>query len=375
MRTLLVIAVALAIGCGGTEGSKRTVRGKGAAAPILEPVKPAAMKEFRAAVRALKLGGGDERETARARFQEAVRLDSSLWEAWHNLGVIAAEDGDDEAAVAAFSKALGVNPAHTPSRIARAEAYARGGDTDEARGDLDQAIGELADDDPLRASAAARLAALLRDAKKYDAAIEVLRDHLRVQGATSRIYTELGLIYMAQNRNDLAQLVLARALELDAKDPAAHNALALLFLRDGKAQEAFDRFDQATSLDPTYTDARFNKASVLLDAGDYGRAKQELATVVEQQPDDHAARVSLGLALRGLKDHKGARSTWDKVVDDAPRRSWARADALYNLVILKAFFLEDVDGAKKDLERYLQDAPTSHPKRKEAEEKRKELGL
>jgi hypothetical protein len=63
------------------------------------------------------------------------------------------------------------------------------------------------------------------------------------------------------------------------------------------------------------------------------------------------------------------------VVDDAPRRSWARSDALYNLVILKAFFLEDVAGAKKDLERYLQDAPTSHPKRKEAEEKRKELGL
>jgi Tfp pilus assembly protein PilF len=375
MKGLLLAAVLALVACGGGSGKKRTVGGGGKAAPVLEPVKPAALKEFRAALRALKLGGGDERETARARFEEAVRLDPSLWEAWHNIGVIAAEDGDDDGAVEAFSKALQINPAHTPTKIARAEARARSGDTDDARGDLEDAISELADDDPVRASTAARLAALLRDARKYDAAIEVLRDNLRVQGATSRIYTELGLIYLAQKRNDLAEHVLDKALELDAKDPAAHNAVALLFLRQGKAQEAFNRFDMATSLDPKYVDARFNKASVLLDAGDYARAKQELATVVEQEPDDYAAQVSLGLAMRGLKDHKGARATWAKVVDDAPRRSFARADALYNLVILKAFFLEDVEGAKSDLERYLQDAPTSHPKRKEAEEKRKELGL
>jgi Tfp pilus assembly protein PilF len=376
MRPVLWIAAALLLlGCGNGSSSRRTVGGGRPAVPVLEPVKPAALKEFRAGLRALKLGGGDERATALARFEEAVRIDPSLWEAWHDIGVISSEDGDDEAAVDAFSRALKVNPAHTPTRIARAEAHARQGDTDEARADLEQALDELTDDDPLRASAAARLAALLRDARKYDAAIEILRDHLRVQGATSRIYTELGLIYLAQKRNDLARLVLERALELDAKDPAAHNAVALLFLREGKAQEAFNRFDMATSLDPSYVDARFNKASVLLDAGDYGRAKQELVTVVEQAPDDWAALVALGLAQRGLKDHKGAKKTWESVVDDAPRRSWARSDALYNLVILKAFFLEDVAGAKKDLERYLQDAPTSHPKRKEAEEKRKELGL
>jgi tetratricopeptide (TPR) repeat protein len=375
MRAALLVALLALAGCGNGSSKKRTVGGGAGSVPVLEPVKPAALKEFRAALRALKLGGGDERETALARFEEAVRIDASLWEAWHNIGVIRAEDGDDDGAIEAFGKALRINPAHTPTKIARAEAHARSGDTEAARDDLEAAIGELADDDPVRASAAARLAALLRDARKYDAAIEVLRDNLRVQGATSRIYTELGLIYLAQNRNDLAEHVLDKALELDAKDPAAHNAVALLFLRQGKAQEAFNRFDQATSLDPEYVDARFNKASVLLDAGDYSRAKQELVTVVEQEPDDYAARVSLGLALRGLKDHKGARSTWDKVVEDAPRRSFARADALYNLVILKAFFLEDVEGAKSDLERYLQDAPTSHPKRTEAEEKRKELGL
>ena len=68
-------------------------------------------------------------------------------------------------------------------------------------------------------------------------------------GTSARIYTELGQIYIAQKRLELAQLVLAKALELDAKDPSVYNALALLAHRQGKAQEAFERYDQAASLD------------------------------------------------------------------------------------------------------------------------------
>ena len=371
----LLAAAALAAACGGP-GTKPRITSQGPReAPKLDPVKPAAMKEFEAALRALRLAERDATATARARLEAAVEIDPTLWEAWHDLGVIAGDDGDDDAAVRAFGRALDVNPAHTPSRLARAEAHRRAGRTKDARADYEASLREFTEDDPLRVDAAARLASLLRDAGAHDDAVEVLRDTLRVAGPSSRVYTELGQIYLAQRRHDMAKLVIARAIELDAKDPAAYNALALLYLSQGKAQEAFDRFDYATSLDPAYLDARFNKAAVLLDAGDYQRAKQELSIIVEQAPDDLAAHVALGVALRGLKDLQGAKKIWDEVVADAPRRAFARADALYNLAILKAFFLEDVPGAKADLERYMQDAPTSHPRRQDAEAKRKELGL
>jgi tetratricopeptide (TPR) repeat protein len=375
-RIILVVGLLLAlVACGGP-GVKSRIGSKGPReTPKLDPVKPAAMKEFDAALRALRLGGEDALATARDRFEAAVKIDPTLWEAWHDLGVIAQQDGDDDAAVKAFGKALDVNPAHTPSRLARAEAHRRAGRTKDAREDYEASLREFTEDDPLRADAAARLASLLRDAEAYDDAVDVLRDTLRVSGPSSLIYTELGLIYLEQDRQDMAKLVIARAIELDAKDPAAYNALALLYMAQGKAQEAFDRFDYATSLDPKYLDARFNKAAVLLDAGDYQRAKAELTIIIEQAPDDLAAHVALGVAQRGLKDLQGAKKTWDEVVEDAPRRSYARADALYNLMILKLLFLEDLPGAKAELERYMQDAPTSHPRRQDAEEKRKELGL
>ena len=373
---LLASILALATACGGP--NTRRVKGGRTAAAKRDPVKPAAMKEFDSAMRAFRLGGPEASETARARLRSALKIDSSIWEAWHGLGVIAWREGEDDEAIESFTKALAGNREHTPTLLARAEAYRRAGRKKDARSDYEAAMKLMEDDDPNRPDAAARLASLLRDAGDYEDAVEVLRETVRVSGTNARIYTELGQIYIAQKRLELAQLVLAKAIELDTgekKDPAIYNALAILALRQGKAQEAFERFDHAASLDATYIDARFNKASVLLDAGDYARAKQELLQVVERRPDDFAARVALGLAQRGLKDHKGAKSTWEKVVHDAPRRSWARSDALYDLVILEAFFLEDLEAAKKDLERYLQDAPTSHPKRQEAEEKRKELGL
>ena len=376
LRSLGALALALAAACGGPSAARRIqTTGPKATKVVLDPVKPEARREFDAAMRALRLGGPEAPETAKARLQAAVDIDGKLWEAWHDLGVLRAADGDDEPAAAAFDKALAVNPSHAPTRVARAEVLRRLGRAKDARADYEQMLRESAPDDPLRRDAAARLASLLRDGGSYDDAIDVLRDTLRVSGANARIYTELGLLYLAQSREELASLVVKRAIELDPKDPAAYNALALLYLRQGKAQEAFDRFDYATSLDPGYLDARFNKASVLLDAGDYTRAKAELDVIVGKRPDDWGAQVALGLALRGQKDFDPAKKLWQTVVDKAPRRSRARGDALWNLAVLKSDFLEDVPGAKADLERFLQDAGTGHPKRVAAEQKRKELGL
>jgi tetratricopeptide (TPR) repeat protein len=371
MRALLVTAIAVAA-CGGA--GKRQVAGGGTHANVKrDPVKVGARKHFESAMVALRLGGPEADDTARGRLREALKQDGSIWEAWYDLGVIAWRDGDDDEAIDDYTKALAIDHNHTSVLLARAEANRRGGHKKEARADYEAARKAMDEDDPNRRDTAARLASLLRDTHDYDEAVEILRDTIRVSGANAKIYTELGQIYIAQKRLELAQLVLAKALELDAKDPAIHNALALLALKQGKAQEAFERFDQAVSLDASFIDARFNKAAVLLDAGDYARAKAELAAIVEKRPDDFPAHVALGVAHRGLKEFPEARKSWERVIKEAPKRSQVRGDAMWNLAILKLEFTEDAAGGKADLERYLQEAPGTHSKRQEAENKCKEV--
>jgi Tfp pilus assembly protein PilF len=368
-----VLLLAVGAGCGGSAAERTKPTARGAVAKR-DPIHPKAAQAYESAMRALRLGGPEAGETARARLREALAIDAKLWEAHHNLGAIAYRDGDDDAAIDHFTKAIEINRGHTPSLLARAEAHRRAGHRRDARADYEAALRGTDEDDPSRRDASARLASMLRDAGEYDDAVTILRDTVRVHGVSAKIYTELGLIYLQQKRLDLASLVLAKALELDAKDPAVYSGLALLAQRLGKAQEAFQLYDQAVTLDAGYIDARFNKAAVLLDAGDYPRAKAELTAIVERKPDDYAAQVALGVAQRGLKEHEAAKKTWERVVKEAPRRGAARADAMFNVAMLKLDFLEDVAGGKADLERYLQEAPSSHAKRQAAEEKRKELG-
>jgi tetratricopeptide (TPR) repeat protein len=383
---LLLAAVLLAAACGGGSATQQRVneartRGK-AEQPRLPPVNAEAMSAFDEGMRWLRAAEkknprerGEALDKAAAAFRRAVETDSKVWEAWHNLGVLHFADGDDDAATEAFGKALEVNPAHMASLLGRAEAHRRAGRTREARTDYESAVAQSPPDSPIRRDATARLASLLREAKAYDDALGVIRDTLRTSGANATVYVELGMIYMAQNRQDLAALVLGKAAELDPKEPSVYNAYALLALSQGRSQEAFERFDQATSLDPSYLDARFNKASVLLDAGDYGRAKQELVAVTAQNPEDMGAQVALGVAHRGLGEYDQAKSIWEKVVQEAPRRSRARGDALFNIAVLQMTFLEDEKGAAASFDRFLQESSRNHPKRKAAEEKKKELGL
>jgi tetratricopeptide (TPR) repeat protein len=369
-----LLCVALLAACGG--GTRHVDMGPVAGPQTKakrDPINPVAYKDFEAAMRAERLGGPEADETARDRLRAALKTDPKIWEAWFDLGTIAWKQGDDDEAVDDFSKVLAINANHTASLMARAEANRRGGHKKEARADYEAAIKAMDEDDPNRRDTAARLASLLRDNGDFDDAVEVLRDTVRTSGINAKIYTELGQIYVAQKRLELAQLVLAKALQLDAKDPSVYNALAILALRQGKAQESFQLFDQAATMDANYIDARFNKASVLLDAGDYARAKTELAAIVEKRPDDFAAAVALGVAHRGLKEYPDAKKVWERVLKEAPKKSDAHMDALWDIAILKLDYMEDANGGKADLERYMQEAPSSHSRHQDAENKCKEV--
>ncbi|WP_428261826.1 tetratricopeptide repeat protein [Haliangium sp.] len=379
-------ALTAGLGCGSSSSQARIEHAETDAPPVpekLPPVAPEAMAKFEEGMRWLRASTNkkrakariEARDKARTAFQAAVERDGKLWEAWHNLGTLAFAEGDDDAAVEAFTNALAVNPADMESLMGRAEAHRRAGRNGDARSDYEAVVARGADDSAVKRNATARLASLLRESGAYDDAIEVIRGTLRTAGANAKVYVELGMIYMAQGRDDLAALVLGKAADIDPKEPSIYNAYALLDLSKGRAQAAFERFDQATALDPNYLDARFNKASVLLDAGDYQRARDELEAVVAQDPLDMGAQVALGLAYRGMGEYDRAKSMWETVTRDAPRRSRVRGDALFNLAVLELNFLENEKGAVAAFDRFLQESPRNHPKRKAAEDKKKELGL
>ncbi len=76
-----------------------------------------------------------------------------------------------------------------------------------------------------------------------------------------------------------------------------------------------------------------------------------------------------------MKDYETAQKVWEKVIDRARAARPARADAMFNLAILKSDFLEDVPAPRRCWSSTCRTPRGTTPSAQAAEEKRKELGL
>lgn len=409
-------------GCPGSAAKKKV-----AIRRALPKVERSAKRAFDRGVRELRVARG-EREQARARvrarkqFMEAVEIDPRLWEAWHDIGLIDIADGDLPGAATALGKAIAIQPASVPTALTLADVLARLGRYDAARAELERALAAIEaarpkakpedaaaeadkdkdaapdpDADPAEVEKARkeaeaeaareaelqkraaggytegavrlRLAALLRDQGKSDAALAEVRKVLRMEPASGAAYVELGLIYYKSGKLDLAALVMRKASVIVPKDPVVWNTLGLVALAQGKDQEAFSHFDAAAALDPQFATARFNKGAVYLDAGDYSRAAPELEAATAADPRDASILVALGVAYRGKKKYDEARGAYEKALEVDPRN----ADALWNLGVLYMDFQDSPAKARAPLERFLKVAPGNHPKRADAKSRLSEI--
>ena len=184
-----------------------------------------------------------------------------------------------------------------------------------------------------------------------------------------RALLEVGRVYRAREQWEVARLVLDKALALSDEDDAHIRAeilteQGLLELSRGDTQAAFDAFEGAIAADADFHPARMNMGSVLLRAGDYAGAKEQYEAVLARDDEDLAARVALGITLRGLGDHQKAKREFDRVLRADPQHP----DALFDLGVLQAEFLNQRPRARRTFERYLSVAPRRHPGRERAEQ-------
>jgi tetratricopeptide (TPR) repeat protein len=146
-----------------------------------------------------------------------------------------------------------------------------------------------------------------RAADHYEIAIAVLKKHADVW----RDYAE---VLMALHEPATAELALAKAIELDAKNPDAHVLLA--FARRGQAPPdlagAVAELDAALALGAD-VGTRRSKALFLLEAGRLDEARTEADAVLQAVPDDGVGRWVRARVLLAAGDERGAARELDSV--------------------------------------------------------------
>lgn len=271
--------------------------------PLIPPPTPAAAPSpvnEKSAEQLFSLGiaafeGGQDDE-ARSLFTQALERSSGMVNAQYNLGVIAERQGDLRQAATEYQAALRIDDSHLPSILNLGRIELLNGEYEKAI-----ALFESGSQQPTKEHELAllnNLAAAYRLAKNYSKAEATSRAVLAKHGANVNALKNLALVFYAQGRYRLAELVETNAAKVNPKDPGVHNDLALVYLKTDQPARAVAELRQALELDPKFEVAHRNLGALALAYRDYPTAQKSFAALVSLAPDSYEAHLDYAYALQ-----------------------------------------------------------------------------
>jgi tetratricopeptide (TPR) repeat protein len=251
-----------------------------------------AIDTLKAAVADIRLGDYD---TAARRCLAILQTDERNGLAWHVLAICREKSGHLAEALNAYDAALRLLPedaniAHDLARLAQ-----RLGHLDIA----EKLLLKFLTVEPGHVEGVNNLACVLRDQKRYQEAIDVLRDLIQIEQASPTLWNTLGTVLSDQ----------------------------------GQMRESLTFFDEALRLDPAFAKARYNRANVLQPLGEPERALADLDQAIngaETTYENAMMRMARSMTLMGLGRLKDGFEAYEvrldpempeamRVVVDAPR--------------------------------------------------------
>ena len=224
--------------------------------------------------------------------QSAVDLNPSNVDNFSNLAILAEAvasftPGADERAIAAFRRALELEPANALFHnelgkilVMRADAYGT----------------RASDADPK-----VRDAAKAAQQDEWAKAEVELAKAIELKPDLAAAHYNLGILYERQGRVKQAVLKLEQVLMADDRDVGIAFQLGILYYRDGQKEKAVRMFEQILRLDPQYLNARWFLAAMYEEKGMFNEAIAQLMLVDESLPQN--AQVQQAVArLKAQRD-------------------------------------------------------------------------
>jgi tetratricopeptide (TPR) repeat protein len=196
---------------------------------------------------------------ARECFQRVLQLrpgyPGTLPNAWNNLGILDAREGNTDLAIQDFERALQIDPDHSVALQNLGNAY--------------------------------------RQKKDWPQAKRVLEKAFALNPDEAETNYSLGMVYAQENDSDRAYEYLRRALLARPGYPEALNNLGILYLRTRRPEQAKQCFAESIRVAAAYDQAYLNLARVYSIEGDREKAKAILLQLLKQSPDHAQAKEEL----------------------------------------------------------------------------------
>jgi tetratricopeptide (TPR) repeat protein len=361
-------------------------------------------------------------DEARAQFEKAAKLDPKRPEPVMELVLDAVERGKlSDALTRAETAEAAIDPgALHRLRTARAVAYTRKRQFEQAEKELQKAIDENPRDADARAAYATTLVVMRRydeaekqvtEAAVWDqknpavlvaqgdialgrgeprAALEHYEEAMKVVPNAHQPYLRAAVAAVAlkdiarakgfadtagQLRPGIAEVLSAQAAvqepadpkaaarlyeqarDLSPEDPYFPYALGVIFQKIGAFLEAIDSFKQATALDPDYGDAYFALGRVYRELGRNTEAKNAYTDVTRIDPRRADAWIEIADLLATIGDVPEALKAYDKAIEVEPKNSGAVCSMGETLVVRLGDEMKNLRRGTEVLERCVKMKP------------------
>jgi tetratricopeptide (TPR) repeat protein len=199
-------------------------------------------------------------------------------------------------------------------------AYVKSGEADKGIHWLEEALRIRGDFLP----ALKELGAALSDSRQLSRAAEMLERANKFRDAEA--LTDLGGVYIRQDRLEEAQKALLRAIEINPDLPAAHNLFGLERLRKGDLKGGDSEFRESIRLQPDFSEAQSNLGNLLAGEGDLKQAIFHFKKAIASDPDNVDAHYNLGQAWAAQGSFRDALVEMQTAVRLSPKSAKLHCD-------------------------------------------------
>ena len=256
------------------------------------------------------------------------------------LGIARGRSGQQSAAIAALQRAVALKPDLSQAWNALGDHLAAAGDTDAAQAAYTQHLRYSTRDPALMAAAAAL------NGDDIPQAEALLREQLKKSPTDVAAIRMLAEVAARIGRQEDAENLLARCLELAPGFHAARQNYALVLHRGNKPLEALTQIDALLAAEPSNPGYRNLKAVVLSRIGDYEPAIALYAGILDQYPINPKVWLSYGHTLKTAGQTEPAIAAYRRCITLEPDFG----EAYWSLANLKTFRFDAHDLAQMRLQ-------------------------
>jgi Flp pilus assembly protein TadD len=138
---------------------------------------------------------------------------------------------------------------------------------------------------------------------------------LKLDPTNAQINANLAVLYVGQNRFQVAERHLRDAINVDPNNASAHNNLGVVLYRMGNFDGAMIEFNRTLSLNAEQLDAYTNKGLIFMRWGRYDDARRAFAQVLVVDPDNALAHYNLGLVYEEMQMWEMAINSYYRFLD------------------------------------------------------------